>query len=394
MGLAVEEAEIANDETTSSADDQHNYQMGVRSLMEKEIIMKRVPNKYILAETERPNYILENANIMNSNDHLNLPVIDFAQLQGPNRSQVITSLAKACQDYGFFQLVNHGIEADVIDRMNDASKRFFELPSSERSKYMSNDMCSPVRYGTSYNQNNDKVYCWRDFLKLSCHPALSQNFPHHWPSSPVGLREAAVEFSLGTKSVYLMLMEAILESLGLKKEEIITSSSSDDDDEKDVSSKLKLEEGSQLVVMNCYPECPEPELTLGMPPHSDYGLLTLLLQDAQVEGLQIQHQGTWLTVKPLLNSFVVNVGDHLEILSNGRYMSVLHRVVVNSSKSRMSIASLHSVAFNCMIEPSPKLIDKANPKRYKDTDFSSFLHHLASRQHNNNKTFLESRRLL
>lgn len=84
------------------------------------------------------------------------------------------------------QLVNHGIEADVIHRMADVSKRFFELPFNERSKYMSKDMFSPVRYGTSFNQNNDKVFCWRDFLKLSCHP-LSELFPH-WPSSPVDLR--------------------------------------------------------------------------------------------------------------------------------------------------------------------------------------------------------------
>uniref|UniRef100_A0A803NWN8 Fe2OG dioxygenase domain-containing protein n=1 Tax=Cannabis sativa TaxID=3483 RepID=A0A803NWN8_CANSA len=253
--------DLANegDETTSlvGAYDEY-YQMGVRSLMEKENI-KKVPNKYILSEAERPNYNLE----INNTNLINLPVIDFAQLQASNRSLVINSLAKACQDYGFFQLVNHGIKGDVIDRMKDASKRFFELPSSERSKYMSNDMCSPVRYGTSFNQNNDKVYCWRDFLKLSCHPALSQNFPHHWPSSPLDLSE----------------------------------------------------EGSQIVVMNWYPACPEPELTLGMPPHSDYGLLTLLLQDEQVEGLQIQHQGTWLNLKPIPNSFVVNVGDHLEVSS-------------------------------------------------------------------------------
>lgn len=74
----------------------------------------------------------------------------------------------------------------------------------------------------------------------------------------------------------------------------------------------EFEDGSQLIVANCYPACPEPDLTLGMPPHSDYGLLTLLLQD-EVEGLQIQNQGSWVTVEPLPNSFVVNVGDHLEV---------------------------------------------------------------------------------
>lgn len=99
-------------------------------------------------------------------------------------------------------------------------------------------------------------------------------------------------------------MDAILESLGLVENDIR------EDQSKDL--KNGLEGGSQLMVVNCYPSCPEPDLTLGMPPHSDYGFLTLLLQD-EVKGLQIQHEGKWVSVEPLPNSFVVNVGDHLEV---------------------------------------------------------------------------------
>lgn len=84
------------------------------------------------------------------------------------------------------QVVNHGIPSDVIKSMIEVSTRFFELPFEERAKYMSSDMYSPVRYGTSFNQNKDKVFCWRDFLKLMCHPA-SDVLPH-WPSSPLDLR--------------------------------------------------------------------------------------------------------------------------------------------------------------------------------------------------------------
>lgn len=100
-------------------------------------------------------------------------------------------------------------------------------------------------------------------------------------------------------------MEAILESLGLwgatmnKTEEV----------EKLIK---QFQDGSQQMVVNCYPPCPEPHLTLGMPPHSDYGFLTLLLQD-DVEGLQIQYKEKWVAVQPLASSFVVNVGDHLEV---------------------------------------------------------------------------------
>ncbi|KAF8403164.1 hypothetical protein HHK36_011261 [Tetracentron sinense] len=352
------------------------YLKGVQHLCDSGIT--RVPSKYVLPVSERPVTKGGEKNAVDLN--LKLPVIDFSQLQGPNRSQVLKSLSKACEEYGFFQLTNHGISSDVIHRMIDVGKRFFELPYEERAKYMSGDMSSPVRYGTSFNQNKDGVFCWRDFLKLMCHP-LEDVIPH-WPSSPVDLRQDAVTYSKQTKFLFLMVMEAILESLELVQ-------TTENDTEDDILKEF--EDGSQLMVVNCYPSCPEPDLTLGMPPHSDYGLLTLLLQD-EVKGLQIQHKGKWVTVEPLPNSFVVNVGDHLEIFSNGRYKSVLHRVLVNSSKTRISVASLHSLPFHRTVEPSPKLINEANPRRYKDTDFASFLEYISSCEPKK-KNFLESRKL-
>lgn len=110
-----------------------------------------------------------------------------------------------------------------------------------------------------------------------------------------------------TKALFMMVVEAILESLGLHN----TTTTAPRENDSNILNEL--ENGSQLMVVNCYPPCPEPELTLGMPPHSDYGFLTLLLQD-DVEGLQVLHKDRWLTVRPIPGSFVVNVGDHLEVL--------------------------------------------------------------------------------
>ncbi|KAJ4848881.1 hypothetical protein Tsubulata_045423 [Turnera subulata] len=355
------------------------YHKGVRYLCERGIT--KLPRKYIYPALDRPNARKTDG----SSTNLKLPIIDFAQLQGSNRHNVLNSLTKACEEYGFFQLVNHGIETEAINDMIDVGRRFFELPFEERSKYMSKDMLSLVRYGTSYNQNKDGVFCWRDILKINCHP-ISDVLPY-LPSSPSELREAVVNYSAKTKFLYLMLVESILESLGL------VGKARNEGNENDGDDYLKdFQDGSQIIVFNCYPSCPEPDLTLGMPPHSDYGFLTLLLQD-EVKGLQIQHEGKWVTVEPIPNSFVVNVGDHLEIFSNGRYRSVLHRVLVNSSKSRVSVASLHSFPFDKKIRPSPQLINEANPRRYKDTDFASFLEFLSSTEHKN-KNFLDSRKLI
>ncbi|KAL2481326.1 2-oxoglutarate (2OG) and Fe(II)-dependent oxygenase superfamily protein [Abeliophyllum distichum] len=361
------------------------YQKGVKHLYDNGI--EHVPRKYILPASERPNVVNERSRDATNHVNLKLPIIDFSELQGPNRSQVLTSLASACENYGFFQLVNHGIPHEIISNMVDVSKRFFELPFSEREKYMSADIGSPVRYGTSYNQTNDGVFCWRDFLKLVCHP-LPDLLPH-WPSSPLDFRKLAVRYVKEVKFLFLMLVDAILESLGLMNKKKTTEEDEDEDEIKEILKEF--EDGSQLMVMNCYPPCPQPDLTLGMPPHSDYGFLTLLLQD-EVKGLQIQHKENWVTVEPIPGSFVVNVGDHLEIFSNGRYKSVLHRVLVNSMNYRISVASLHSLPFKSKVQPCPKLISETNPRRYMDTDFATFLDYIKSRD-STKKSFLQSRKL-
>ena len=90
------------------------------------------------------------------------------------------------------------------------------------------------------------------------------------------------------------------------------------------------------------------------------------------------------------SSFFYTVG---QIFSNGRYKSVLHRVVVNRSKSRISVASLHSLPFDSVVQPSPKLINEDNPRRYMDTDFASFLDYSSSDEPKK-KSFLESRKLM
>ena len=120
-----------------------------------------------------------------------------------------------------------------------------------------------------------------------------------------------------------MTMVAILESLGL----VGTTENKTEEDDNIIE---EFQDGSQLMVVNCYPPCPEPNLTLGMPPHSDYGFLTLLLQD-EVEGLQIQYQDKWITVQPIANSFVVNVGDHLEVS-----LSIFNISIENTKKYHLT----------------------------------------------------------
>lgn len=93
------------------------------------------------------------------------------------------------------------------------------------------------------------------------------------------------------------LEEAISESLGLEKDCI----------------KNILGEQGQHMAINFYPQCPLPELTYGLPAHTDPNALTILLQDLQVPGLQVLKDGKWFSVKPQPNAFVINLGDQLEV---------------------------------------------------------------------------------
>lgn len=349
-------------------EEESRYLKGIKNLCESGI--KKVPSKYILPAPERPQ--ITGKVSKKANQRLKLPTIDLSLLQDRNgRAQVLQSLSNACQEYGFFQVVNHGILSESLARLISSVRNFFELTYEERAKYMSNDIRAPVRYGTSFNQLQDGVFYWRDFLKLNCHP-LHAILPF-WPSSPVELREEAISYAKQNKALFLILMEAILETLGLGP-----------------SMLKELEEGTHMMVLNCFPSCPQPDLTLGMPPHSDYGFLTILLQD-EVKGLQVRCGDDWITIDPIAGSLFVNVGDHLEIFSNGRYKSVLHRVLVNSSKSRNSIASLHSVPFDSIVRPSPELVN-GDQKLYKDTDFASFLNYMSNHE-TTQKRFLESRKV-
>lgn len=106
-----------------------------------------------------------------------------------------------------------------------------------------------------------------------------------------------------------------------------------------------------------YPQCPNPELVRGLREHTDAGGIILLLQDDKVPGLQFLNNGEWVDVPPSKdNTVFVNTGDQVEILSNGRYRSFLHRVMANKNGSRLSIATFYNPAGDAVISPASELL--------------------------------------
>jgi len=116
--------------------------------------------------------------------------------------------------------------------------------------------------------------------------------------SYVDCSELLQEYSVRIRELGRKLLGAIWESLGL--------------DTNYMNEALNLNSQFQLLVCNFYPPCPQPELAMGLPPHSDQGLLTFLYQN-NVDGLELKHNGKWVRVKPLPNSYLINTADQLEV---------------------------------------------------------------------------------
>ena len=144
--------------------------------------------------------------------------------------------------------------------------------------------------------------------------------------------------------------------------------------------KENFEKGMQLVATNSYPSKSISDIKIGTPPHTDFGIITILVQTAP--GLQVMDSldGTWKDAPKLEGSLQVFVGDLLEVLSNGMYKSVMHQVIVPSTnKTRMSIASFHSFEFDEIVEPAKKLVDEEGVKRYRGCSSKELLKLIFSR---------------
>lgn len=190
-------------------------------------------------------------------------------------------------------------------------------------------------------------------------------------------RKKMGEYAKEAQKLGVSIMGAITEGLGLGPEYI----------------SRKMEEGMQVLVVNCYPPCPEPGLALGLPPHSDYTCLTMVLQSSS--GLQTldSYDGKWRAVPNIPGALQVNVGDHLEVLSNGLYKSMVHRAALRSDVTRISIASLHSLGMDEKVESANELVDEEHPKGYRESSFRDFLNFLSQNDFAGGKNFIDTVRI-
>lgn len=266
-----------------------------------------------------------------------LPIIDFALLSGnkQQQQQCLEKLGQAARDVGFFYLINHGIDTDLLNAVQRVSRDFFALPEQDKlSVRMAN---SPhfrgynlagveiTRSQPDFREQFD-IGAEREALPVTAEsPAWQQmQGPNQWPAALPELQTVVTRWQQEMTSVALELLRAFAEALDLPRHAF---------------DNLYGDYPNEHIKLIRYPGRTNSESRQGVGAHKDSGFLTLLLQDDQ-PGLQVEvTPDHWVDASPLPGAFVVNIGELLELATNGYLRATVHRVVSPQQASeRLSIA--------------------------------------------------------
>ncbi|XP_023003444.1 gibberellin 2-beta-dioxygenase-like [Cucurbita maxima] len=272
----------------------------------------------------------------------NIPAIDLADPDAKSH------IVKACEEIGFFKVVSHQVPIELMTKLEDEALRFFSLSQAEKDKARPP---YPLGYGSkNIGPNGDKG--WIEYLLLNANP-----LPLFVPNSE-SLIAAVKEYVTAVKKLSCEVAELIAEELKIEPRNTI--------------SKLLNEEKSDCCFrVNRYPPCPELQAVdgksmIGFGEHTDPQIISLLRSNNST-GLQIcLRDGEWVSVPPDAAAFFVNVGDALQVMSNGRFRSVKHKVVADSNNERVSMIYFGGPALSEKIAPLPQILGDGEESLYKE----------------------------
>ncbi|CAN0903956.1 Protein DMR6-LIKE OXYGENASE 1 [Linum grandiflorum] len=279
---------------------------------------------------------------------------------------VVEQVKDACKEWGFFQVINHGVPLHLVQRIHETCKEFFDMDLEEKKK-VKRDEVNPLGYHDGEHTKN--VRDWKevyDFLikepnLIPASPDLDSDelrtIRNQWPSSPSQFRVVCQEYAGEMERLAFKLIEIISLSLGLPGDRL----------------NGYLENQISFVRINHYPPCPFSDMTLGCGQHHDFDVITILAQD-NVGGLEVKSKsdGRWVPVKPTPDAFIINVGDICQVWSNDRYKSVEHRAVTNGEKERYSFAFFSVPSHNVVVKPLEELVSKEDPAKYCPYNWGKF----------------------
>ena len=280
-----------------------------------------------------------------------IPIIDISALLSgtAERHEVAAKIGRACRECGFFYVVGHGVDARLQRRLEEVSRRFFAEPEETKLEI---SMSRGGRAWRGYFPVGGELTSGKPDLKEGVyfgselgddHPLVKAGVPMHgrnlFPSRIPEFRELVLDYISAMTRLGHKLMAAIALSLGLEESYFADRYTSD---------PLVL-----FRIFNYPPAGSAPELqqsSWGVGEHTDYGLLTILKQDMS-GGLEVKVKSGWVAAPPIADSFVCNIGDMLDRMTGGLYLSTPHRALKMAGQSRLSFPFFFDPNFNAEVRP-------------------------------------------
>eukprot|EP00924_Labyrinthula_sp_SR-Ha-C_P010760 augustus_masked-scaffold_35-processed-gene-0.31-mRNA-1 protein AED:0.42 eAED:0.42 QI:0/-1/0/1/-1/1/1/0/331 len=310
---------------------------------------------------------------------MKIPVLDFSGFYSPDQKEkqkVADAVYKSFNEIGFLVLKNPGFRSDLIQDAFNETKKFYNLDMETKMKCEYSKERGNKGYLTMGGEKLDPSSKFMDLKEtFDIGNDNEPDKPNIWPEAVPKFKPVLLEYYNTMDKVHLDLLRCI--SLGLNlDEEFLTPLCNENHQnlrllrypplDKKIQDKYKIEDKDKEIVIRAGK-------------HTDYGSLTLLVQD-QVGGLQVKPRGTdtWIDVPYIENSIVVNVADMLMRWSNDILVSTPHRVISHLEPGKI-VPERYSMAFFCnpnkktTIEALPNTFSGSNPKKYPPVNSLEFL---------------------
>lgn len=286
-----------------------------------------------------------------------VPVIDIGELHA---APTLQALDAACREWGFFQVVEHGVDARILEDLQHAMRRFFHQPAAAKQT-IARGRDNP--WGFYDRELTKNTRDWKEVYDYG--PADGGDLVPQLPAGLPGFERAMRNYYDACEGLAMRLLGALSVNLGM--------------DESYLAGGFRPEHSSFLR-LNYYPVCPAPARPrdlatprdghLGINHHTDAGALTVLLQDDQ-PGLEVYRHGAWHLIEPRRGALVINIGDIVQVWSNDRYRASLHRVIGNAEAERFSAPFFLNPAYAACYAPLPSIVDTANA-HYQSINWGEF----------------------
>ncbi|KAK6937166.1 Isopenicillin N synthase-like, Fe(2+) 2OG dioxygenase domain [Dillenia turbinata] len=300
-----------------------------------------IPTQFIWPDDEKPR---------SKPRELHVPHIDIGRvLSGDStiKEEASRLIGEACRKHGFFLVVGHGVDSELIAKAHRQMDKFFDMPLGEKQRAQRKNGES-FGYASSFTGRFSSKLPWKETLSFRyCDDKDMSNMVQDYLVSVMGSEfdefgKVYQEYCHAMNKLSMSILEILAMGLGI-----------------DGAYLREFFEGHDSIMrLNYYPSCQKPDLVLGTGPHCDPTSVTILHQD-DVGGLQVLVDDEWCMISPCFDSFVA--------LSNGVYKSCLHRAVVNKVTTRKSLAFFLCPSKDKEVSPPPELLKKTNsPRIYPD----------------------------